>query len=192
MSKIIIVTGYLAAGKSIFASELSKTINVPCLIKDNFKTAICKNYSILNREDSSKFSAITFDAMMYMTERIIKTGNPIIIEGNFMPCGVKKVDEAGVIKSLAEKHNCKTLSYLCTGDINVLYKRFNEREKFTERGVNKLFNDITYEEFADSCNNLGKFDIGGEIIKIDSTDFSMINFNEYIEKARLFIIKEAF
>ena len=196
MNKVIVIAGYLAAGKSTFATKLSSAINVPYLIKDSFKTAICENVSILNREDSRRFSAITFDAMMYVTERLIETGNPVIIEGNFKPYGIRKVGEesvtdgeAGVIKSLINRYNCESLTYLFTGDTKILYKRFIEREKSPQRGANKLFEDITFDEFNDYCVSLGKFDVGGNIIKIDSTDFSKIDFNEYIDKACLFIKK---
>jgi len=201
---LIIVTGYLASGKSTFASKLSEALNIPYLIKDTFKTALSKNVPILNREDSSRLSVITFDAMMYVAERLIVTGNPVIIEGNFKPYGVKKVGdesvtdgeesvvdgEAGIIKSLIDRYNCESLTYLFTGDTKVLYKRFIEREKSPQRGANKLFEDITFDEFNNYCVSLGKFDVGGNIIKIDSTDFTEIDFNEYIEKARLFIKRE--
>lgn len=48
--KIIIIEGYLASGKSAFAQQLSRAVNVPCFIKDTFKSALCKNISIANRE----------------------------------------------------------------------------------------------------------------------------------------------
>jgi deoxyadenosine/deoxycytidine kinase len=43
MSKVIVVEGYLAAGKSTFTRQLSKAINVPYLIKDTFKIALCES-----------------------------------------------------------------------------------------------------------------------------------------------------
>ncbi|MEY8518022.1 hypothetical protein AALC25_14185 [Lachnospiraceae bacterium 29-84] len=101
--KIIIIAGYLASGKSTFALKLSKLINVPYLVKDTFKMALCKNISIADRKESSLFSAVAFDGMMYVAERFFETGNPIIIEGNFVPRGVKKVDEAGVLKQLMDQ-----------------------------------------------------------------------------------------
>ena len=103
--KIIIIEGYLASGKSTFALQLSKSINVPYLIKDTFKIALCKNISVANRNESSLFSTVTFDAMMYVTERLFETGNPVIIEGNFVPGGIKKTDEAKIIRQLIGKYD---------------------------------------------------------------------------------------
>ena len=186
--KIIIIEGYLASGKSTFALQLSKSINVPYLIKDTFKIALCKNISIANRNESSLFSAVTFDAMMYVTERIFETGNLIIIEGNFVPAGVKKIDEAGVIKQLIDKYGYTPLTFKFTGDTQTLYKRFIEREKTIERGeVNKIGTDVPYDSFNQWCHNLNNFNVGGKIVQVDTTDFTKVDFNTYIEFARQFI-----
>ena len=186
--KIIIIEGYLASGKSTFALQLSKSINVPYFVKDTFKTAICNSISIANRKESSLFSAVTFDAMMYVTERFFETGNPIIIEGNFVPAGVKKVDEAGVIKELIDQYGYTPLTFKFIGDTQILYKRFIDRENTVERGqANKIGFDVSYDIFDGWCHNLDNFNVGGKIIQVDTTDFTKVNFNIYIESARRFI-----
>ena len=186
--KVIIIEGYLASGKSTFALQLSKQINVPYLVKDTFKIALCENVSITNRDESSIFSAVTFDAMMYVMERMFETGSPIIIEGNFVPAGVKKVDEAGVIKQLVDKYGYTPLTFKFTGDTKVLHKRFMEREKTVERGqVNKIGEDVPYDIFDKWCYNLDNFNIGGKIVRVDTTDFNTVDFNHYIEFARQFM-----
>ena len=188
--KIIIIEGYLASGKSTFALQLSKSINVPYFVKDTFKTAICNNISIADRKESSLFSAVTFNAMMYVTERFFETGSPIIIEGNFVPAGVKKVDEAGAIKRLIDKYNYASLDFKFMGDTRALHQRFLDREKTAERGeVNKIGEDVPYDMFRQWCRNLGGFDIGGETVRVDTTDFSSVNFNTCIKLAKEFMDK---
>lgn len=93
--KVVIIEGYLAAGKSTFVVQMSKALQIPYLCKDTFKSALCSGVDINNRGKSSLFSAITFDGMMYVLERMFEVGMPIIIEGNFMPHGIKKTDEEG-------------------------------------------------------------------------------------------------
>lgn len=189
--KLIVIEGYLASGKSTFALQLSKSINVPYLIKDTFKIAICKNISIANRNESSLFSAVTFDAMMYVTERMLETESPLILEGNFVPAGVKKVDEAGVMKQLIEKYEYTPLTFKFTGDTQVLHKRFMEREKTIDRGqVNKIGSDVPYEVFDKWCRNLDNFDVGGKIVRVDTTNFSTVDFDHYIGVARQFMKEE--
>ena len=109
--KIIVINGYMASGKSAFAVRLSQAINVPYFLKDTFKMAICTTVSLNNQPESSHFSAITFNAMMYVAERLMEKEFPLILEGNFVPAGLKKVDEAGVIKTLIEKHNYHSLLF---------------------------------------------------------------------------------
>lgn len=186
--KIIVIEGYLASGKSTFALRLSKSLNIPYLLKDTFKIALCKNISITSRAESHAFSAVTFDGMMYVAERMLETGNPIIIEGNFVPAGVKKVDEAHAIKSLIDKYNCTSLDFKFMGDTRVLHQRFLEREKTAGRGeANKIGEDVPYATFHQWCRNLDGFDVGGETIQVDTTEFSNVDFNTCIKLAKEFM-----
>lgn len=185
--KIIIVEGYLASGKSTFALSLSKAIGAPYLIKDTFKSALCKNIEITNRSESSKFSVVTFDAMMYVVERLMEMGCPVIIEGNFAPSGMKKIDEAGEIKRLIETYEYQSLTYKFKGDTKVLHKRFVEREATAERGqANKLGFEVKYEDFDRWCQKLDPFDVGGEVIEVDTTDFNTVEFAKLVNVAKRF------
>ena len=186
--KIIIIEGYLASGKSTFALRLSKDIRVPYFVKDTFKIALCSNVSIPDRSESSRFSIITFDGMMYAAERLIEADCPVIIEGNFVPFGVKKIDEAGKIKALIDKYKCSPLTFKFRGDTQVLHKRFIEREKTPERGdVNRMNGDVSYNDFKMWCENLNAFDVGGKTIEIDTTNFDNVDFDSHISFARQFI-----
>lgn len=183
--KIIIIEGYLATGKSTFALQLSKSLNIPYLIKDTFKIALCKNVSVTSRTENSVFSTVTFDGMMYVAERMLETGIPIILEGNFVPAGVKKIDEADTIKRLIDRYNYTSLDFKFMGDTRVLHQRFLEREKSAERGeVNKIGMDVPYETFTQWCRNLDGFDIGGETVRVNTT--------YYYAKGRIHSLKTSF
>ena len=187
-NKIIIVEGYLASGKSTFALKLSESLKIPYFIKDTFKIALCENISVNDRNESSRFSAVTLDGMMYAIERLFEVGYPVIIEGNFVPEGVKRIYESKIIRGIIKKYSCKSLVFKFSGDTKILHRRFIERERLPERGqVNKMGFEPSYTEFDAWCHNLDKFDVGGKVIKIDTTDFSKVNFERYIEVARLFI-----
>ena len=182
--KAIIVEGYLASGKSTFALRLSQSLNIPYLLKDTFKMALCKSISISSRTQSSAFSAVTFDGMMYVMERMMETRTPIILEGNFVPAGVKKVDEAREIRRLIDQYDYSSLDFKFMGDTRVLHQRFLEREKTPERGeANKIGTDVPYATFNQWCHSLDDFDIGGQTLRVDTTDFSAVDFNRLIELA---------
>jgi len=185
--KLIVIEGYLASGKSTFARLLSEELNIPYFIKDTLKIALCESINITTREEGSRFSVVTFDAMMYVTERLMEVGYPIIIEGNFVPFGIKKKDESSVIKALVKKYEYSTLTFKFKGDAAILYDRYIERENSPERGeANRDFEVISYEKFDNDCKALEPFNIGGEIIEIDTSDFNRVDFMKYIDKARMF------
>ena len=110
--KIIIIAGYIASGKSAFALRLSKEVDIPYFIKDTFKSAICKSLTIANREESRRFSAVTFDAIIYAAERLMETGYPLIVEGNFTMGGYMKTNEGDRIKRLIDKYDYQSLTYI--------------------------------------------------------------------------------
>ena len=98
-------------------------------LKDTFKIALCNNISVTSRTERSVFSTVTFDGMMYVAERMLETGISIILEGNFVPVGVKKIDEADTIKRLIDWYNYTSLDFKFMGDTRILHQRFLEREK---------------------------------------------------------------
>ena len=190
-SQIVIITGYLAAGKSTFARSLSKAISIPCIVKDTFKSALCASIDVDSREESSRFSAVTFDAMMYVAKKNLATGCPIIIEGNFVPSGIKKTDEAGAIKALINKYNSHSLTFKFIGDTQTLHRRYIERDKLPGRGkVNAMLGEIPHNDFDRICRNLDDFNVGGEVIEVDTTDFCDVNFEQHIETVRAFLGRE--
>ena len=189
--KIIIIAGYLASGKSTFAKRLSKEINVPYFDKDTFKSAICTSIPITNREDGRRFSAATFDAIAYVTERFMETGYPLIIEGNFVMGGYMKTNEGEAIKSLIEKFGYQSMTYIFWGDMHVICDRFNKREKLPERGQsNQVFAELTYEDCIKWLPPFGEFTVGGKIIKVDTTDFDKVDYEGLINTARNFMANE--
>lgn len=187
-NKIIVIEGYLAAGKSSFAEKLSQALKVPCLIKDTFKTALCNTVTVEDRKQSSRFSAITFDGMLYVAERLLEVGCPLIMEGNFVPAGVKDRDEAEAIRKVLEKHRCESLTFKFTGDTRVLHQRFVEREESPGRGqANRIGSAVLYEDFDMWCHNLDPFDLGGKVIRVDTTDYDRVDYETMIETARQFM-----
>ncbi|MDR2569278.1 MAG: hypothetical protein LBD23_03130, partial [Oscillospiraceae bacterium] len=147
-----------------------------------------ENASVISIEESRRFSAVTFDGMMYIAERFMETGYPIILEGNFVPGGIKKTDEAGTIKKLIDKYTCHPLTYKFVGDTRILHKRYIERDKLPERGqVNAMHGGIPHYDFDRFCRNLDAFDVGGETVEVDTTDFEKVDFNRHIETAQVFM-----
>jgi predicted kinase len=188
-NKIVIIAGYPASGKSTFARNLSKVVNVPYLQKDALKIALCTNLSVTCVEESRLYSTVAFDAMMYVVERQMETNSPIIIEGNFVPSGIKEIDESHVIKTLVDKYDYTSLTFKFMGDTQILHTRYLERDKLPERGgVNSFYRGISFNDFDTICRDLDSFHISEKIIMIDTTDFDLVDFSSYIKAANSFLL----
>ncbi|MDR2888519.1 MAG: ATP-binding protein [Lachnospiraceae bacterium] len=187
--KLIIIAGYLAAGKTTLSLKLSNELGIPVFCKDLLKIALSRSLPVNNRSESKRLSAATFDAIAFITERFMETGQALIIEANFvMAENHNQLREGDVLKELIKRYDYQALTFVLHGDVGILCKRFNEREKLPERGdANRAEAPYDCDLFAETVIPLGDFDIGGEIIKIDTTDFSAVDLDLYVETARRFV-----
>lgn len=46
---------------------------------------------------------------------------------------------------------------------------------------------MPYSQFDQWCHNFDDFNVGGKVIKVDTTDFNAVEFGIYYEAAREFI-----
>lgn len=187
--KIIIVTGYVAAGKTTFSLRLSRELGIPCFNKDLLKIALNRSIPVTNRAESKRLSAATFDAMAFITKKFMETGFPLIIEANFvMGENHNNTREGDVLKALVERYGYQSLTYLFLGDTQVLYRRFIERDRLPERGqANQMWETMDDKAFEQYISPLGDFNIGGKIMKVDTSEVEGVDFEYYINEARLFL-----
>lgn len=127
MSKILIVAGDLAAGKSNLARKLSAHLRVPYFSKEHIKEILGEEIEYSKREDNKKLSNSAIDLLLHILERVTAVGESVILEANFHK------DELEKIKQLCEFNNQKVVLLYLTGDIDVLYERFLYREMYKNR-----------------------------------------------------------
>ena len=181
--KLIILTGYCATGKTTFSLKISKEFNIPCFNKDSIKAVLGRNLEINSRDDSSRLSITAFNMILHILEIFMNLNKTLIIESNF------KKQEGEIIDQLLKKHNYQSLTFLLVGDLKIIHKRFIERDYSPERDKanrsNGLFDE--YGKFEKAIKPLGDFTIGDKIIKIDTSNFSKINFIDYMKEVEIFI-----
>ena len=187
--KIIIIGGYCATGKSTFAAVLSKKFGVSHFCKDDVKIALNRSIAVNNRADSRILSATAFDAMAFTAERLMETGLPLILEANFvMRPNHNGLHEGNALRDLISRHGYKSLTYIFHGDLEVLYRRFAARDVLPERGVaNKMWGNFTFDDYVQANLHLTDLDVGGCVVKIDTTDFASVDFEGYTRIAHEFL-----
>jgi predicted kinase len=184
-NKIIIVGGYCATGKSVFARKLSGLLNIPCFIKDVIKEVLGDGFGPENNMVEKKGSAATFLLMLHIAERFLRVGNVCILESNF------KAREIEQLKVLLEKYKAECLTFIFKGDFDVLFDRYMKRDTAEKRHWVHNTAGENIDNFRDSHlqSGIGKTGIG-QTITIDATSFDKINYDELFAIVKDFIIKD--
>jgi len=187
--KIIIIGGYCATGKTTFAARLSQELGITYFAKDMVKIALNRSFSVNDRADSKRLSAIAFDSMAFAVERHMEVGQPIIIEANFvMRENHGGLREGDALRDLIDRYGYQSLTYIFVGEMPVLYARFAARDGLPQRGVaNKMWDEFGFDDYVAANLHLAEFNIGGDIVKIDATDLDAVDFCEYIWVAKTFM-----
>ena len=177
---MIIATGELAAGKTTYGKKIAETLQIPFFSKDSIKELL---YDALidgeaDYETKRKLGATSYKVFYYVLEEQMKSGKSFIAESNFVKESVPIIDE------LLQKYNYKCIVVRFEGDLNVLHKRFLEREKLDERhpGLrsNGVFED--FERFKETATKSKEFKISDNEILVDTTDFEKVDFEDIMNQ----------
>ena len=173
---IILIGGFLAAGKTSFSQHLSRNLQVLSVNKDHIKERLCDRIGFSSREENLKLSHATFDVMMHIAEQSMMAGLPIILESNF-----RKHDSEQLLP-LIRKYKYTPVTIMMTGDLNILYARFIKRLDGRHPAHKSV--SLDFESYSAHCRSLLDFDVGGEKISIDTTNFEDISYDDIITRIR--------
>jgi len=178
---IIFVSGLLASGKTTFSEYLSNGLGVLLINKDYVKEVLCETIGFNNREENLKLSDATHQLMRHITESSMRVCLPIILESNFNP------GDAKYFRNEIQKYGYTPITMMLTGDKKVLYQRFIKRwEK--RHPAHKSFPLPTWEEFnTQPDNGWERFDVGGEKITVNTTNFENICYDDIVGKVKKLI-----
>lgn len=169
MKKLIVITGHPGSGKTSIAKALSARYSVPFLSKDSLKECVFDTLGASDKEWSLKVSATAHRIMDKIIENHLSIGNSIIVESNFKP----EIDSARFTK-LTERYHAECLQLLCIADPEVLYERWVERIKASERHVGHVEN-ISLDEIRQNFKEeFPSLNLPGDLIKLDTTHFEDI------------------
>ncbi len=172
-SKIILVTGAPATGKTTIAKELGQRYSLPVIHKDDIKESLFDSISWSDREWSRKLGVATYVIMYYMLEAQLKAQKSFVMESDFRP----NFDVPKLL-ALKEKYNFESLVIHCSTEPTVLLERFKTRLTSGNRhpGHNDHDNLGMFEPEA-LKKDFGPLDIGGVQFEIDTTNFESINYD---------------
>ncbi len=175
-SKIFVITGLPATGKTTIGTALADFLGIPFFSKDSIKERIFDGLGYSDRGFSKKvgFTAITL--MNHFCQELAKSGQSFIMESNFKP----QLDNDFFLK-ISQNFSPSFVQILCHAQGDILFERFCQRATSGERHPGHVDSD-SLEEFRPilSLGRCDPLDLPGPLIEVDTTDFAQIDFKEML------------
>ena len=193
MPYMIILSGVPASGKTTFAEYLEKELGIPVISKDFIKEILYEDIGFQSRAEKVKLGIASMNIMYGIAEESMKLGKHVILENNFENTSKPKLLE------LIESYGYQVIHLRFEGDLSVIFDRFIKRDLSPERHYGHVTNDCyppkapinrvtisSVEEFKKAVTIRGilGFDIGGEVITVDTTVPEKKDYHEIIDKIR--------
>lgn len=196
---LILLAGYPATGKSFLCNKiLDKYPEFQVVSQDTMKEELFDEYGFNNLEEKVKIEQMSWQK--YYETIDCKMGKSEMIISDY-PFSDK---QNGTLDDLSKKHDYRVLTIRLIGDIPTLYQRSIQRDNDSSRHLSHMVSCyhkgdvledrtkgdcfVTFEIFKDRCENKGydKFQLG-ELIEIDVTDYSKIDYDQILSDISKFI-----
>jgi len=184
---LILVSGAPATGKTTIANLLSTRLRVPVISKDAIKESLFETMGHSDREWSKKVGFASIVLLLELVEGQLAAGNSVIAETNFYP----DMDRPRV-EALRTTADFATIEVHCTADSNVVITRYKERQDAGEQhpGHRLDIAELRKLEKALLDNIYHPMGLDGELLTIDTTDFSKVDLDAVAEAVRSVLDRE--
>lgn len=179
MSKLIIITGHLAALKTTISTRLGKDLGILSLNKDHIKEILGDAIGFQDRQENLKLSDATFQLILYLAEKNLMMNHNIIIESNF------KQKELSALKSSQIIADSDIISLFLTGDPEILYQRYQKRQP-NRHPVHTSTGNMSFEMFQSMIHEYRMEDCLGETILVDTSEFKEDQYQMILNKIKVF------
>ncbi len=172
----IIITGLPGTGKTTLGRKLAKELQLPFICKDDIKELLFDGLGWKDREWSKKIGGASYDMLYYVTELLLKAEKSLIIETNFNPEFANQK-----LLELKEKYHFAPVQIRCFADGEVLFERFKQRAKSTDRHPGHV-DGGSLEEFRPILlqGKIEALSMGGETLDVDTTDFDTVDYEKIV------------
>ena len=120
--RLIILAGMPATGKSTIARQLQEHFGYPVFEKDAIKECLFDTIGFEGYPEKRQLDVAANTILIEQIERMLKAGASLIVDNNF------DEESAAALKALLEKYQADTVTVFLTGDPQVLYERYFDRD----------------------------------------------------------------
>ncbi len=181
--KLVLIAGASASGKSRYLEYFRSNTALPVFSKDDIKEVLYQGIGMAADSPSAvkQYGAMAYDMLFSVAETLMKSGCDFGLESNFTDRSRQS------LVPLLEKWGYSCMTVLFTAPVEILHRRFVEREVRGERpeafGLG-LYHDL--EDFRKNCAGAFHFSLG-ETVRVDTSDFRKVDYEEITEKIRRFV-----
>ena len=183
---LILVSGAPATGKTTTAKLLSARLRIPVISKDAIKESLFESMGWDNREWSKKLGFASIVLMFELVEGQLSTGNSVIAETNFYP------DLDGPrVEALHTKADFATIEVHCSAATDIVLIRYKDRQDSGARHPGHRF-DAELQTLQEVLRDgiFHPMDLDGELLTIDTTEFSKVDLDAVVEAVRSMLDRE--
>lgn len=158
MSRLVIVGGAPATGKTTLAHELGRSLGLAVITKDDIKEALAAPFETGDRDWSRQLGVAAYSVLFTVAERVLAGGQGLILESNFR-CGISDAP----LRALAAR--APAVVIVCrTPDAR---QRFAER---AARGRHRVHVDTAVLDEWTGDDSAHQIDIGAPRLVVDTTE----------------------
>ena len=176
MPNIIILAGIPASGKTTYGRHLSEKMGLPFISKDAIKE---KLHDVLKYDSAETmlYGKASYSVFYYITDCLMKAGTSFILESNFTA-----PTSTNILQQMIDEHGYRAITVLFDADVNVLKKRYIDRDATDERHPGLRMNpEILKMHYTVDMEAYRNFCVGEKIV-VDTNELEKLNYNEVDKK----------